>query len=852
MLKEQNLKKLAALITAAALLLGMAFPAFAVEEEDGPSSQAASSSDTAALDAAADNDSSENEVSQDLIPDTELGKDTSENESSGNQAPAEQPAEEPVSENEPDKAPLLSAKMQVRALNQSAALGVLADSSVLTIDFSQMDGEKTYTLSYGDKPVVVLGEGTLILNHVSITAPDGFSAIRLGDGAKVTVEVNEDCSLTGGKGGAGIEVAETASLTLTGSGTLTAIGNAAQDTSDGGSGIGSCRKNDKDSPCGTITIDHLAGLTAQGYGKHAAGIGGAGSAPILIQNTVIDTVRGGGSNPKLQSDYGKSDFEGGPAIGTGIGSGCADITLESVQLKNAYGGSKAAAIGGGYHVNAIVHISGCTLENVIGGSGASGIGGSRINGGGAATITIENSNIEVSGGDYGAGLGLGYNVYSVGEGQPKAEIVLENSRVTAFGGMGGAAIGGGYKGHNVHVAIAGGSTYAQSGSSVIGKPEYYKNSASAIGAGANGSADFSAKDCTFTADAAADITAVALGGRWAIDCGTSSAEDNILQLRFLNEKIAEETKSINWDSVAANYYDYQAKDMQHALNTQGTSLIGDEGATIQAGSRTVTLPAGYYTMAVSQPAAGTYTVSSSSFPNAFASYTVESYADASAGFAVTGLPRFDHVAFRPGIAPPATPAPTAAPTAAPTLAPSAVPTAAPTAAPVPTPAPTHVVRRASVPTAVPAPTAAAPNAPAVTVDEENTPLAPDSETSQPLSQTIDDLQAPLAGGSWALINFAIMNLTIFEALMLLIGYFVNPKHAAGEKDAPQLKKHGLLRALSLPVGIVSAVAFCLTENIHLTVVFVDRWTLLMAVIALVQTILVVLSRKQLETEPEEK
>ena len=52
---------------------------------------------------------------------------------------------------------------------------------------------------------------------------------------------------------------------------------------------------------------------------------------------------------------------------------------------------------------------------------------------------------------------------------------------------------------------------------------------------------------------------------------------------------------------------------------------------------------------------------------------------------------------------------------------------------------------------------------------------------------------------------------------------------------------------SIPIAIVSVVVFCLTEDITLKTAFVDKWTILMAVIAIVQTVVVALSRKK-ETE----
>ena len=68
----------------------------------------------------------------------------------------------------------------------------------------------------------------------------------------------------------------------------------------------------------------------------------------------------------------------------------------------------------------------------------------------------------------------------------------------------------------------------------------------------------------------------------------------------------------------------------------------------------------------------------------------------------------------------------------------------------------------------------------------------------------------------------------------------------------KLKKKGIMRLISLPVAVISVIAFCLTEDITLPTGFVDRWTLLMAVIAIVQTVVVAFSRKKGEEENKER
>lgn len=188
------------------------------------------------------------------------------------------------------------------------------------------------------------------------------------------------------------------------------------------------------------------------------------------------------------------------------------------------------------------------------------------------------------------------------------------------------------------------------------------------------------------------------------------------------------------------------------------------------------------------------------------------------------------------------PAPTPGPTP---VTPEPVPAAGPTVTPVVTPV-------------EPTTTAAAPAAeteeaegPAIeAVEDEEVPLAAVEGEKAPELAALEDEEVPLApgkGASWALINFALMNLAIFEALMLLIGYFTKTKN---DEEERKLKKKGIFRILSIPVAVISLIAFILTEDITLPAGFVDKYTIVMLIIAIVQTVMVALSGKKYEDEEE--
>lgn len=189
-----------------------------------------------------------------------------------------------------------------------------------------------------------------------------------------------------------------------------------------------------------------------------------------------------------------------------------------------------------------------------------------------------------------------------------------------------------------------------------------------------------------------------------------------------------------------------------------------------------------------------------------------------------------------------------------------VPEPVPAVGPVQTvPAVTPVAPTSTVPT--PTAALASPTPEMAELSDEDVPLAGEGEEEEPETvikpAELKDEAVPMAAGkglSWALINFALMNLAVFESLMLLIGYFIKTKGSSeeDEEEKKKLKKKGIMRIISLPVAVISVIAFILTEDITLPTAFVDRYTILMAVIAIVQTAVVALSRKEVKDEEEQK
>ncbi len=178
----------------------------------------------------------------------------------------------------------------------------------------------------------------------------------------------------------------------------------------------------------------------------------------------------------------------------------------------------------------------------------------------------------------------------------------------------------------------------------------------------------------------------------------------------------------------------------------------------------------------------------------------------------------------------------------------------PTPAPVPTPVPPVTPGTVDPED----PDEETPETPEEIVDEE-TPQAPTEETGENgetgeagETETVEEEDVPLAGpvsGTWALLNLILAVLTALGSVLLLIGYFGKKEKNNGEYT---VNKKGVWRVFSLIPAIGAIVAFILTENMGNPMVFTDRWTLLMVVIAVVQVIVAILAKKDKEKADEDE
>lgn len=178
-----------------------------------------------------------------------------------------------------------------------------------------------------------------------------------------------------------------------------------------------------------------------------------------------------------------------------------------------------------------------------------------------------------------------------------------------------------------------------------------------------------------------------------------------------------------------------------------------------------------------------------------------------------------------------------------TLTISADPNPTPDPTPNPTPVPTPVPETPVIPVAPVTPVDDGDDAAVVDdgedaediedIEDEETPQASPEATPAPEAtaepeEIEDDATAQAGVSGWALINLILMVLTVLAGLVMLGLRFAG--------------KSGALHLIGVVPALVSLIAFFVTEDMSLPMVMTDRWTLIMALIAVVQIVLMVLGR----------
>ncbi|MEG1965234.1 MAG: hypothetical protein RR064_03710, partial [Oscillospiraceae bacterium] len=111
---------------------------------------------------------------------------------------------------------------------------------------------------------------------------------------------------------------------------------------------------------------------------------------------------------------------------------------------------------------------------------------------------------------------------------------------------------------------------------------------------------------------------------------------------------------------------------------------------------------------------------------------------------------------------------------------------------------------------------------------------------------------------WALINLILTFVTAIAAISIIVPLFRKKKDddkkddSDDEEEEKEYKNRTKMRLLSIIPMIASIIAFVLTENIFTPMFFVDKWTILMAVIALVQLVIYLFVRRDNDEKEQEE
>jgi hypothetical protein len=242
-------------------------------------------------------------------------------------------------------------------------------------------------------------------DDITITLIDAFidvdlgCALRIEDNAKVNLVLQGNNTLISSNGFAGLQVAERAILTISGSGTLTAIGNKGAGIGGGfgnGYGYNNCGTviinsgtitatgtngcagigggfsgNSSGSKGGTITINNgtvkaKATGSSDGGGDNNPGIGGSNSSIVIIKDGTIeassDNSSGiGGNNGNITINSGIITATG--KNNSGIDGNNGNITINGGMI-TATGSASSSGIGGNSNTN--ITINGGSVKSTMG------------------------------------------------------------------------------------------------------------------------------------------------------------------------------------------------------------------------------------------------------------------------------------------------------------------------------------------------------------------------------------------------------------------------------------------------------------------------------------------------------
>ena len=304
------------------------------------------------------------------------------------------------------------------------------DLSQLVSDFTVPDGATLTGQLNGSYQVSLADGATVTLNGVTInggrTSKETLWAglTCLGDATIILAEGSENIVQAFGYQNPGIYVSQNHTLTIKGSGALTAIGGAGVPTGndkdsqmDGGAGIG----GGDGISCGNIVISG-GSISATG-GEYSPGIGSGrrGSCGSITITGGVVTANG---------------YKNAAGIGTAWGGNCGDISITGGSVA-ATGGFVAVGVGSGFYGTCgNITISGGSIT-ATGGFDAVGVGSGFY--GTCGNITISGGSVSAIGSGDATGIGCGCDAFC-------GSVTITGGIVTAVGSSGAADIGKGKQG----------------------------------------------------------------------------------------------------------------------------------------------------------------------------------------------------------------------------------------------------------------------------------------------------------------------------------------------------------------------------------------------------------------------
>ena len=372
--------------------------------------------------------------------------------------------------------------------------------AAVTHDIAALDGMTLYGTLTGNYKVSIADGSTVTLEGITIIGRSNYYDYQwagLSCEGDATIVISGVNTVNGFYNSPGIQVPDGHTLTIRGTGSLTASGSSYS------AGIGSGAY----AHAGDIIIEGGV-ITATG-GYRGAGIGGGGNGESSgnCGNIVIT----GGTITATGND-------GAAGIGGGYDRSCGNISIMGGNIVATNNGEAAGVGSGPYGTCGIISITNATLI-AMGGNSSAGIGCGPQ--GICSSISIMGGKISAQGGNSAAGIGSGYRAnYS---NSFCGDITIIGGEIDASGGKNGAGIGGGLDAPCGNIALTGGEITAKGGDAAAG-----------IGGGSKGNCNditIGADIICVTATKGGATSPTPIGKGAGSTCGTISIAGNLEQIQ---------------------------------------------------------------------------------------------------------------------------------------------------------------------------------------------------------------------------------------------------------------------------------------------------------------------------------